>query len=133
MKYYLILISLLIGSAFAADYNYTDQWNEGETSDGLLTIQIPLRVYDVTNTELIGAAVEVTIRNNWKIEAYSKDSIVASYKRSRIEISADKQYLTIKEIPLYTQPKKKWLLSLRRHIEDRIKYHHYMRKIAKES
>jgi hypothetical protein len=126
-------MSLVTGSVFAADYNYTDQWKEKESSDGLLAVQIPLRVYDVTNNELIGAAVEVTIWNNWKIEAYSKDTLVASYKRSRIEISIDEKYLTIKEVPLYTQPKEKWLQSLRKHIENRIKYHHYMRKIAKES
>ncbi|MEW8324926.1 MAG: hypothetical protein AB2606_19965 [Candidatus Thiodiazotropha taylori] len=133
MKYLLIFISVLATGAFAQGYNYTDDWDDTKSLDALLAVQIPLRVYDVTDTEIIGAAVDVSIRNNWKIEAYSKRSIIASYKRSRIEISFDENYLTIKEVPLFSEPAEGWLRSLHKHIEDRIKYYHYMRKISAEN
>ncbi|MEW8217996.1 MAG: hypothetical protein AB2770_06540 [Candidatus Thiodiazotropha taylori] len=137
MKYLLILGFLFIGSASVSasdleSYNYSNPknfTNEPKYKDDSILTRIPLSTFNVTQKEVISAALDVTLRNNWNIEGHSKDSIVASYKRSRIELVIEDRYLAIKQYPTFATPNNNWIRSLHKHIEDRIQYYHYMRLI----
>ena len=118
-----LLIYLIYSNLLLADNGF---WSKDPLSG-----EVKFKDYNITKDEVVKATIDVVIQNNWLIVGNTPSEFTATYKeRVKLKVSFTDDSVLLNEIPSNLKFEKRWMKSLKKNIEQKFQYYHYVRAMT---
>ncbi|MEW8253857.1 MAG: hypothetical protein AB2747_05865 [Candidatus Thiodiazotropha taylori] len=119
----LVLNCLLFSTGLLAEYG---SWDYKPRSG-----EVKFNNYNITQEEVIKATIDVVIQNNWLIVDNAQSDFTATYKeRVKLKVTFKDDSVLLNEIVTNLKFEKRWMESLKKNIDQKFQYYHYVREMT---